>query len=133
MPTTKVTIKGPLFDGTASAAAADFTRVLAAELAEVAQTWVKLDTERMTKSGSDTGAAAAGVKVAGSGANWVVSGGISKGVYAWPWLEGTSRRNRSTQFRGYHSFRRTRLRLRRQTSALAELRMQPYLQRMGGE
>jgi hypothetical protein len=132
VPTTKVTLSGPLFTGRAAAAAEDYTRALAAELAEVARDWVRLDTQRMTRSGSDTGAAAAGVKLSGEGANWVVSGGISKGVYAWPWLEGTSRRNRSTPFRGYHTFRRTRLRMRTQVNALAELRMQPYLARMGG-
>jgi hypothetical protein len=133
VPTTKITMTGPLFTGQAAAAAEDFTRALAAEIAEIARDWVKLDTQRMTRSGSDTGAAAAGVKLSGEGANWVVSGGISKGTYAWPWLEGTSRRNRSTPFRGYHTFRRTRLRMRTQVNALAELRLQPYLARMGGE
>jgi hypothetical protein len=124
---------GPLFNGQAAVAAAEFTEAFAAELAEVARDWIKLDTQRMTRSGSDTGAAAAGVKLSGEGADWVVSGGVHKGVYAWPWLEGTSRRNQSTAFRGYHTFRRTRLRMRTQVNALAELRMQPYLARMGGE
>jgi hypothetical protein len=132
--TTKITMTGPLFDGRAAVAAQDYTRALAAELAEVARDWIKLDTDRMDKSGrGGTGAAASGVKAAGEGPNWVVSGGINKGVYAWPWLEGTSQRNKSTQFAGYHTFRRTRLRLRKQANALAELRMQPYLERMGGQ
>jgi hypothetical protein len=133
VPTTKVTMTGPIFTGQAAAAAAEFTQAFAAELAEVARDWIKLDTQRMTRSGSDTGAAAAGVKLSGEGADWVVSGGIKRGVYAWPWLEGTSRRNKSTQFAGYHTFRRTRLRIRTQVNALAELRLQPYLARMGGE
>jgi hypothetical protein len=133
MATTKVTMTGPLFNGQAAAAAAEFTQAFAAELAEVARDWIKLDTQRMTRSGSDTGAAASGVKLSGEGATWVVSGGINKGLYAWPWLEGTSRRNKSTPFAGYHTFRRTRLRMRTQVSALAELRMQPYLERMGGQ
>jgi hypothetical protein len=131
--TTKVTISGPLFDGQASAAARDFTRALAAELAEVAQTWIKLDTDRMDKSGrGGTGAAASGVKIAGEGANWTVSGGINKGVYAWPWLEGTSRRNQSTDFRGYHTFRRTRARMRKQVRPYAQQLLAEYIARMGG-
>jgi len=134
MPTTKVTISGPLFDGRASAAARGFTRALAAEVAEVGATWIKLDTDRMDKSGrGGTGAAASGVKVHGEGSNYVVSGGISEGVYAWPWLEGTSKRNQSTEFRGYHTFRRTRLRMRKQVKPYAEQLLSEFIEKMGGE
>lgn len=133
MATTKVIISGPLFDGRAAAAARDFTRALATEIAEIGRDWIRLDTQRMDKSGrGDTGAAAAGVKLGGSGANWVISGGIRKGEYAWPWLEGTSRRNQATGFRGYGSFRRTRLRMRRQVTPFAQAEMAKFIERMGG-
>jgi hypothetical protein len=133
MPTTKVTLEGPLFDGRASAAARDFTRSLSAELGEIARDWIKLDTERMDKSGrGGTGAAASGVKLTGSGENWTVSGGVNKGVYAWPWLEGTSKRNQSTQFKGYHTFRRTRLRMRKQATPYAQAELAKFIEQMGG-
>jgi hypothetical protein len=133
MATTKVTLTGPLFDGQAAVAARDFTRALSAEIAEIAQTWIKLDTARMDKSGrGGTGAAAGGVKISGEGANWVVSGGIREGEYAWPWLEGTSRRNQSTDFRGYHTFRRTRARMRKQVTPYAQKELALFIGRMGG-
>jgi uncharacterized protein YodC (DUF2158 family) len=132
MPTSRVTLKGPLFDGAASAAAKDFTDSIAHEIAEIGRDWIKLDTQRMTKSGSDTGQAAEGVKLSGGNGAWVISGGISKGKYAWPWLEGESKRNQSTGFKGYHTFRRTRLRLRKQAGPFAQQRLEQYLGGMGG-
>lgn len=133
MATTKVTMTGPIFDGQAAAAARDFTRALAAEIGAIGRDWIKLDTQRMDKSGrGGTGAAAGGVKLDGSGENWVISGGISKGNYAWPWLEGTSKRNKSTDFRGYHSFRRTRTRMRRQVRPYAQEELAAFIGRMGG-
>ena len=132
MATTRVTMTGPLFDGQAAVAARDFTHALAAEIAEIGQTWIKLDTQRMTKSGSDTGQAAEGVKIAGRGDDYVISGGVSKGKYAWPWLEGTSERNKSTGFKGYKSFRRTRLRMRKQVTPFAQAELAKFIERMGG-
>jgi hypothetical protein len=132
MPTSKVILSGPLFNGQAANAAKDFTDSIQHELALIAQTWIKLDTDRMTKSGSDTGQAAEGVKLTGGNGQWVISGGISKGKYAWPWLEGESKRNQSTPFKGYHSFRRTRLRLRKQAGPFAQERLKGYLAEMGG-
>lgn len=133
MATTRVVLSGPLFSGEAASAAADFANSLAGEVADIAKTWIMLDTERMDKSGrGGTGAAAGGVQLTGGGGRYTITGGIREGVYAWPWLEGTSKRNESTKFRGYHTFRRTRLRLRKQISPLAEMRLAAYIDRMGG-
>ncbi len=132
MAAVKIVLTGPLFDGQAEAAAKDFTDSLAGEIAAIGRDWIKLDTDRMTKSGSDTGAAASGVEMAGGNGAYVVSGGIRKGKYAWPWLEGTSRRNASTGFKGYGSFRRTTLRMRKQVTPFAQQRLEEYLARMGG-
>ena len=133
MATTKVTITGPVFDGQAAAAARDFARALATEVAEIGRDWIKLDTQRMDKSGrGGTGAAASGVKLDGQGSSYLISGGIRQGEYAWPWLEGTSRRNKSTGFKGYHSFRRTRLRMRKQVTPYAQAQMAAFIARMGG-
>lgn len=132
MATTKVILSGPLFDGGANAAARDFTRELAREVALIGQAWIKLDTDRMTKSGKSTGAAAEGVKILEQGSNYVIRGGIRQGRYAWPWLEGTSKRNQSTGFKGYGSFRRTRLRMRKQVTPYAQELLDRYIGRMGG-
>lgn len=134
MATTKVTLTGPLFSGEAAQAAAEFTASLAKDIASIGQTWIKLDTERMDKSGrGGTGAASGGVELAGAGARWTISGGIRQGKYDWPWLEGVSRRNASTGFKGYGSFRRTRLRMRTQVKEYAQAKLDEYLARMGGE
>lgn len=132
MATTRVVLSGPLFNGQAAAAASDFRDSVAHEIAEIGRDWVRLDTDRMTRSGSDTGAAAGGVELAGGNGTYVISGGIRKGEYCWPWLEGTSKRNQSTGFPGYHTFRRTRLRMRKQVTPLAQARLEEYLLRMGG-
>ena len=132
MPTTKVVLSGPLFTGEAAAAAKAYTDDINHELAEIARDWIKLDTGRMTKSGSDTGAASDAVKLSGGNGAWTISGGISKGKYAWPWLEGTSKRNQSTGFKGYKTFSRTRARIRKQALPYAQQRLEQYLAQMGG-
>ena len=132
MPTTKVVLSGPLFTGGAAAAAKAYTDDINHELAEIARDWIKLDTGRMTKSGSDTGAASDAVKLTGGNGAWTITGGISKGKYAWPWLEGTSKRNQSTGFKGYKTFSRTRARIRKQALPYAQQRLEQYLAQMGG-
>jgi hypothetical protein len=133
MATTKVILSGPLFSGEASAAARELTDSLAREMAEIGQTWIRVEAMGMDKSGrGGTGRAAAGVHLDGGNGAYVISGGIRKGEYAWPWLEGDSKRNQSTGFKGYHTFRRTRLRLRRQAGPYIEAKLQEYLALMGG-
>jgi hypothetical protein len=134
MATTRVTYSGPIFDGRAEAEAEKLCAGLAREVAEVGATWIKLDTQRMDKSGrGGTGQASDGVELIGAGLNYVIRGGIREGQYSWPWLEGTSRRNLSTSFKGYHSFRRTRLRMRKSlTQARLDELAAPYVAEMGG-
>lgn len=49
-----------------------------------------------------------------------------------PWLEGTSRRNLSTHFKGYRLWRLTKLRVRRDAPQIAQDRLPPYLRRLEG-
>jgi hypothetical protein len=133
MATTRIRLQGPLFDGRAERAARDFEQHLAREIAEIGQAWIKLDTGRMDKSGrGGTGRAAEGVMLTGAGTSYRIRGGIRAGEYSWPWLEGDSKRNLTTGFKGYHSFRRTRLRMRRQVTPYAQKLLDEYLPRMGG-
>lgn len=133
MATTRVKLEGPLFTGEAAAAAEEFTAELARTIAEIGQTWIKVEAHGFDRSGrGGTGAAAEGVELVGQGRNWVIRGGIRKGEYSWPWLEGTSRRNETTGFKGYHTFRRTRLRMRRQVTPFAQEELEKFIIRMGG-
>jgi hypothetical protein len=132
MAKTKVTITGPLFDGIADAAAADFAKELVHEVAEIGVAWIKTEAHGFDRSGRNTGAAADGVMLTGSGTSYVISGGIRKGEYSWPWLEGTSQRNVGSSFKGYKTFRRTRLRMRKQVSPYAQLLIHRYIARMNG-
>lgn len=133
MATTRIKLSGPLFDGQADAAARDFTDSLAHEIASIGRDWIRLEAMGMDKSGrGGTGAAAEGVELAGGNGAYRIFGGIRQGRYAWPWLEGESRRNQSTKFKGYHTFRRTRLRMRKQVTPFAQAKLEEYLARMGG-
>jgi hypothetical protein len=132
MAKTKVTITGALFDGQADAAAADFAAELTREIALIGQNWIKVEAHGFDKSGRNTGAAAEGVKLTGAGTSYVISGGIEQGKFSWPWLEGTSQRNVGNSFKGYKTFRRTRLRMRKQVSPYAQLLMHRYIARMNG-
>jgi hypothetical protein len=53
---------------------------------------------------------------------------------AWsPWLEGTSKRNESTKFRGYGLFRKTRLQLQKLAPQIAQEQLDKVIGQMGGE
>jgi hypothetical protein len=133
MATTRVKISGPLFDGQAEEAAARFCAEITKEIAEYGQFMIKMDTQRMDKSArGGTGRAAEGVQLTGAGTSYTIRGGIREGESDWPWLEGTSKRNASTGFKGYGSFRRARLRLRKTGAAIADLRLKEFIAAMGG-
>lgn len=55
-----------------------------------------------------------------------------KVVYGW-WLEGISRRNKTTRFKGYRSYRITTQRLRPVAREIGKRVVQQYLPRMGGK
>ncbi len=54
-----------------------------------------------------------------------------KVVYDW-WLEGISKRNRTTRFKGYRSYRITTQRLRPVAREIGQRMVQFFLPRMGG-
>jgi len=133
MATTRVSISGPLFTGEAEQAAEEFTAGLAAQIAAIGATWIKIEAHGFDKSGrGGTGAAAEGVELISQGRDWVIRGGVREGSYSWPWLEGDSPRNNTTEFKGYHTFRRTRLRMRRQVTPWAQQEIDDFIVRMGG-
>lgn len=52
------------------------------------------------------------------------------GVVYGSWLEGTSSRNRSSQFKGYQQFRRVTQKLQDEADKIAEEVLKPFLRRM---
>jgi hypothetical protein len=62
-----------------------------------------------------------------------IPGPMERGVVWSPWLEGTSKRNDSTGFKGYGLFRRTRLQLQKMAPQVAQAELEKVLPRMGGE
>lgn len=136
MATTRLGIRvsGPLFDGRADRAVYDFLDAVKKETAEIGRDWIRIDAEGMNRSGrGGTGRASAGVVIKGSRFNdQIINGAIREGEYSWPWLEGTSSRNASTRFKGYHAFRKNRVKLRRNWPEIARHLLPKYLPLMGG-
>lgn len=62
-----------------------------------------------------------------------ITGPQERGVAWAAWLEGTSKRNQDTGFKGYHLFRKTRLQLSRLAPGIAQAELEKLLPRMGGE
>jgi hypothetical protein len=107
-----VDASGPLFDGRGEAAIARFKDAAARKLADTGRDWIRIAAMEMDRSGrGGTGRAAQGVIIYERDVGYAIFGEQTEGVVWWPWLEGTSQRNRSTRFKGYHTFRTTRRRL----------------------
>jgi hypothetical protein len=131
---TRVTVRGPVFDGEADEAARqwieDFTGKLAAQGAAI----VRDKAMKMNRSRrGGTGGAASTVSHRSEGMSAVVEGQSHQGLVWWPWLEGTSKRNSTTRFRGYHAFRLAKNIMRKRAQKVAEDRLHEYLPRMGGD
>ena len=130
-----MTREGPLFDGRANAAVKEWLDATKMEVAEIGADWIRIAAMGMDRSGrGGTGRAAEAVRVSRFGPfNDVrIFGGMERGQVWWPWLEGDSQRNRSSRFKGYHTFRLTRLRLRRYVTPVAQQRLAEFIERMGG-
>ena len=122
---------GPLFDGRATEV---LFRWLDKSKIDVAERGIDLLMERalkMDKTGRSTGHYAGTFRrqsVSSYNDQLITDGGI---VYG-PWLEGESKRNNSTRFKGYHQFRRTRLQLRREAKDIAQAELDRYIEELGG-
>jgi len=130
MPTVYVTVSGPLFDGEADAAVQEW---LAATRKRVADEGVlMLKAFPMDKSGRARGVFESMVHRVSSPRVESIPGPQERGVVWSPWLEGVSRRNDTTRFKGYHLFRRTALLLGRRWKRDAQAELARFIGRMGG-
>lgn len=131
--TARIRVTGPLADGRADAALDSFRRDLEETLARQGESIVRDKANRMNKSGRGlTGRAAAHVHARNEGGSWAVVGTSEAGQAWWPWLEGTSKRNYTTRFKGYHTFRLVRGILDKRAQRVAEERLRKYLGEMNG-
>jgi hypothetical protein len=133
-------LSGPIPDGAAPHIVRDFSERATERLAETAADWIRIDANAMDRSGrGGTGRAAAGVTVSSrsavafaGGVERVVFGDMVKGQVWWPWLEGTSQRNRSVRFKGYHTFRKNRAKLEEHLQAIVQPLADDMVRQLGG-
>lgn len=128
-----VRTRGPIFDGGANAALDSYVRDFQEELAHQGQSIIRDKANRMNKSGrGGTGRAAAHVHARNEGGSWKVVGESEAGETWWPWLEGETKRNFTTRFRGYHTFRMTAGILNKRAKRVGDELIKKYLPLMGG-
>jgi hypothetical protein len=124
-----VTTTGPLFQQ--AKAAGIMQDFLAEAKDEVAQQGLRMLRVRMAATfRHPTGAYESRVVVdrAARASDRVITDGF---VIYGSWLEGTSTRNRSTRFKGYKDFRKTRLQLRREVVPIVQEILNRHLRRLG--
>lgn len=136
MEALRVTVrqKGPLFEpGVPAHVLNDWQRDTLEEIAHQAQQEIQRRARGFNKSGrGGTGRAASAVHAYDRGSSWAVVGENNEGVVWWPWLEGTSKRNATTRFKGYHVFRIVKNIMRRKAKRIGDDIMQAYLPFIGG-
>lgn len=116
---------GPLFDGTADRVLAaycdDVERAIADEGVNMVRQTIAAHARHRT------GNYEAHVHTDRAAGDQVVNDG---GIVYGPWLEGTSHRNTTTRFKGYHAFRLTGQRLSERAVGIAERELPRYLGRI---
>lgn len=117
------------------------------EAEKAAQEWAENTTQRIADEGvkilggwpmDKTGRARGGFQdelktVRVSPTSTRIPGPTDRGVTFAPWLEGSSKRNTSTKFSGYHLFRKTRTQLNKLATGIAQEELDKVLPRMGGD
>ena len=97
-----VRASGPLFDGTASALVQRYTQAGGEEVARWAEGEVQRVLEQVLRNPTGYYQSQVRVNRVSNDSFAITDGGV---VYG-PWLEGVSRRNAETRFKGYGTFRR---------------------------
>lgn len=118
---------GPLFDGSATAVTADMTEAIRDSIAREAEVEVHINLDRSIRNPTPYYETQIINEVAAT--NRVVH---DRGIIYGPWLEGVSRRNKATRFKGYASFRRARQAVERRIPDIAAKVADRYLRQLGG-
>ena|SRR6266496_243657 len=119
---------GPLFDEPATRAAVfHFLDTAKADLAQVGVNEIHAQLRWLPKHPTGRYASHVRTERVGSYNDQVITDGF---VIYGSWLEGTSTRNRTTRFKGYHIFRRTRQKLRRMTREILQRDLDELIARL---
>ena len=119
-------VSGPIADGSAQEAIRDW---LDASKKDVAQAAIDLlHAYTMDKTGRATGHYQEMIRSTVLAYNDIL---VNDPVVYGPWLEGSSKRNRSTRFKGYRLWRTTRQQIQKQAPDIAQARLADYADRIG--
>lgn len=133
MPRTRVnvSVSGPLFDGTVDNVTRQWLDKTKEDVAELGVLTVKETAVKMDRSGRGTGHYMSVINTRKTGPfnDQLIN---DTGIVYGPWLEGASKRNTSTRFKGYHQFRKARAKLRKQYGEIAQRKLAEFIGRMGG-
>lgn len=130
--TAYVDVHGPLFDGTAEKVIDEIKDEIAKRGAQYARD--RLAEIPMDKTGRAHGGFQENLKVVKRDLGYAVPGPMVTGVAWAPWLEGVSKRNATTRFKGYRPFRTVAKELQDgKAQEIAEKVVKDYLPEMGGE
>lgn len=125
-----LTERGPLFDEPATRAAVfHFLDTAKADLAQVGVNEIRNQLRWLPKHPTGRYASHIRTERVGSYNDQVITDGF---VIYGSWLEGTSTRNKTTRFKGYRIFRRTRQKLRKQTREVIQAQFEELLARLRG-
>jgi len=130
--TVRVRTEGPLFDGRAEAAVQEAVRGTIDALGRQGYAIVRDKSARYNRSGRATGHAPETVVLRVAPDSALIFGQSARGQIWWPWLEGVSSRNKSTRFKGYHTFRLVRRILGKRASTVMEAKLAEVMPEMGG-
>ena len=122
-------VKGPLAVGTAERALDNWSQNVTKRLGDEG---VKILKAWPFKSDHGDGFQS-NLKVLQEGPVARIPGPTIEGVTWSPWLEGTSKRNESTRFKGYGLFRKTAARLRKRAPEIGQQELDKILPEMGGD
>lgn len=125
-----VTASGPIFDGRAEHALDEWVSSTTKAIADEGVSMLRAFP--MDKSGRAHGGFQANLHVLQRGPDAVIPAPTIRGVTWGPWLEGTSSRNQSTGFGGYHLFRKTAAALRKKAPEIAQAELDKVMPQIGG-
>lgn len=124
-------VKGPLADGTADQALQEWARNTAKAIADEGADMLRQFP--MDKTGRARGGFQANIHVLQNGPEARIPAPMIRGVTWGPWLEGTSSRNESTRFKGYHLFRKTRQALQKLAPEIGQRELDKVMPLLGGD
>jgi hypothetical protein len=128
-----VKVSGPIFDGVADHVVEKVLHETNKDLGEIGRDWIRIEAEGFDRSGrGGTGRASAGVLLTERPGGYRIFGEMNSGQVWWPWLEGSTSRNRTTRFKGYHTFSKTAKRLDQIAADTLEKHLRAHLSEIGG-